>query len=89
MKKFITLLLIVLLAACANMKTEVIDIPLFQTVSLAGSFNNWNAKDQVTIMKYLGNNKWSLNKLFEKGQSKFKFVMNGGWDIHRGVSSDG
>ena len=89
MKKFITLLLIVLLAACANMKTEVIDIPLFQTVSLAGSFNNWNAKDQVTIMKYLGNNKWSLNKLFEKGQSKFKFVMNGGWDIHRGVSPDG
>ena len=61
----------------------------FSSVGMAGSFNNWNPNDPAYQFQNSGNGKWEYTNLFYEGEHKFKFVMNKGWDIHRGVEQNG
>lgn len=57
----------------------------YHSVSLAGTFNNWNTSDPERQLKKTGKNSWELTKIFYKGKHEFKFVMDGSWNAHRGV----
>ncbi|PKF74207.1 serine hydrolase [Chryseobacterium sp. PMSZPI] len=62
-----------------NLSTEFVN-----SISVAGSFNNWNTNDQVYQMSFKKKNTYELvvpKSQFEKGKTyDFKFVMNkNGW----------
>ncbi len=63
--------------------------PEFRTVGMAGTFNNWNAGDRSTHMAAGADGTWSVTRVFPEGAWKFKFVMNNGWNVHRGLSPAG
>ncbi len=62
----------------------------YQSVALAGTLNNWNTRDRAFEMhKVDRQNAWELVRFFRAGTDKFKFVMDGGWNVHRGLGASG
>jgi glycosidase len=61
--------------------------PGIQSLGMAGTFNNWNTGDRSTHMTFR-DGAWSLVRVFPGGDWKFKFVMNNGWDLHRGLGEN-
>ena len=61
----------------------------FNSVHLAGSFNDWKTADPAWRMTYAGDQVYVLRKFFVAGDYKFKFTINGGWDRHFGVGPSG
>lgn len=59
--------------------------PAFKTVGIAGTINNWNTADKTMKLSPRPDGAWELTRMFERGNYNFKFVMNEGWDVHRGL----
>ena len=52
-------------------------------VTLAGTFNEWNPGDPAYRMTETSNGTYRLTKFFRKGNYKFKFAFDGGWERDR------
>ena len=51
--------------------------PQAKKVSLAGSFNNWNAKELSAKKDSQGN--WLVKTSLKPGKYEYKFVVDGSW----------
>ena len=51
--------------------------PQAKKVSLAGSFNNWDAKKLTAKKDSKGN--WSVKVSLKPGKYEYKFVVDGAW----------
>lgn len=66
------------------------DGPTFGLVTMAGTFNNWNTRDRAFELRKIDRqNAWEIERFFRAGRDKFKFVMDGGWNTHRGLGASG
>ena len=54
-----------------------LDAPQAQTVSLAGSFNNWDATK--TPMRKGGSGTWIARVFLPPGRHEYRFVVDGNW----------
>ncbi|MFH1419488.1 MAG: alpha amylase N-terminal ig-like domain-containing protein [Planctomycetota bacterium] len=59
-----------------------------EEVSLAGTFNNWNARDEAFAMKRTGD-RHELVRFWPCGTCEFKFVFDGNWGNHLGDDGKG
>ena len=61
---------------------RAIDEVLYSTVSLAGSFNNWNTQDADFVLTKNKKGDYEISKTFEQlggaGPKDFKFALDGG-----------
>ncbi|MBU1077280.1 MAG: alpha amylase N-terminal ig-like domain-containing protein [Spirochaetes bacterium] len=81
MKRFIIcfhLILCISIALCSG-------LPLFATMNLTGSFNNWDPADTNFQMAQKNEKEYEIVKLFFKGSITFKFNADKNWDINFGA----
>ncbi len=63
---------------CAAKSTEFkLFAPQARRVSLAGSFNNWDAKKLTARKDAKGN--WAVKTNLKPGSYEYKFVVDGSW----------
>ncbi len=61
----------------------------FTKLNIVGSFNNWDLYDKTKELIQVEKELWELETYFEKGEYKFKFVMDNSWSEHRGIDEKG
>lgn len=67
-------------ARAAKLVTFQIAASPKSTVSLAGTFNQWDVKRH--IMKDInGDGKYTITLMLPKGEHEYKFVINGNWVV--------
>jgi cyclomaltodextrinase len=79
----------VLAAIFVSAATIFADRAPYNSVHMAGTFNDWNTTDPAYAMTYAGDGRYRITRFFRAGQHQFKFVMNGSWDTHLGAEPDG
>lgn len=76
---------------CAKTRTTEFKLyaPAAKRVSMAGSFNNWNAKKIAAKKDSKGN--WMIKLNLKPGTYEYKFFVDGSWlndpSSHRSVSN--
>ncbi len=57
-----------------------------QSVSVAGTFNNWSS--DANALRDDGNGLWTARLELPLGRHEFKFVVDGGWVCEMGCKSE-
>src|SRR5258706_9557230 len=53
-----------------------LDVPGAQSVAIAGSFNDWNARQTLLARN---NGVWTTRLKFPRGKHEYRFVVDGEW----------
>ena len=67
-------------ARAANRVTFQVTASLKSTVSLAGTFNQWDVK-RHPMKDIRGDGKYTITLMLPKGEHEYKFVINGNWVV--------
>ncbi len=63
--------------------------PDFNSVGIAGTFNNWNSTTEAYHLSPVDDQHYELVRFWPCGEREFKFVFNNSWDRHLGWDGQG